>query len=48
MIYEEVTRSNHDVEIILVMIYAKNEYQQEDKIKNEIARRLDSPEYPSA
>lgn len=46
MIYEEVVKDNGMVAIILVMIYAKNEFQKEYQLKNEITQRLSSPSYP--
>lgn len=44
VIYEEVG-SGTDKTIVLVMLYSKNEYQNEHRIKNEIRFRLNSPSY---
>jgi len=45
LIYEEVGSEAGNA-IVLIMLYGKNEYQDEDKVKNEIRLRLNDPNYP--
>ena len=45
LIYEEIS-SESSKAIVLAMLYSKNEYQDEDKVKNEIRVRLNDPTYP--
>lgn len=46
LIYEEVG-SEASKAIILIMLYGKNEYRSEDKVKNEVRVRLNDPNYPT-
>ena len=46
LIYEEVNSEPNNA-IILVMLYGKNEYCNENKVKNEIGARLSNPDYPT-
>lgn len=45
LIYEETNGEANKV-IVLIMLYAKNEYRDENKVKNEIRFRLNDPSYP--
>lgn len=45
LIYEETNGQANKV-IVLIMLYTKNEYRDENKVKNEITFRLNDPSYP--
>ena len=45
LVYEEFDKQVGKV-IVLIMLYGKNEYSDEKKVKNEIRFRLRDPNYP--